>query len=128
MAGLRVVMMVSLFMLMTIPIIADEHSQPVRPEVLDDAANTPAGTDHTHWCRLGNGTYLPLGYSFLNTACSLCQCLRTRNVRCQPLQCMPTYCLDDSMPVRHQGQCCTQCRYEQPASSCSYNNMTYPHG
>lgn len=128
MAGLRVVIMISLLMAVILPIIADENKHPEGSGNPDESMHTINEGERARWCRTANGTYLPFGYSFLNTACSLCRCLRARNVACQPLQCMPTYCLDDSMPTRREGQCCTQCRYEQPATSCSYDNMTFPHG
>lgn len=123
MAGLRVVIIVTVFMTISLGVIADSDSNSA--EVVE---NPESEYQRNRWCRLANGTYLAYGFSFLHTPCSMCQCLRSRSVRCQPLQCMPTYCVDNSMPTRREGQCCTQCRYEQPASSCSYNNMSYPHG
>ena len=122
MAGLRVVIILTVFMIISLSVMADV------PQVVDDSENSPSEYERNRWCRLANGTYLAYGYSFLYTPCSMCQCLRSRIVRCQPLQCMPTYCVDNSMPTRRDGQCCTQCRYEQPANSCSYNNMSFPHG
>ena len=81
-----------------------------------------------HWCRFPNGTYLPLHYTYLSSACAMCQCSQGRNIRCSALQCMPTYCVDNSMPGRQSGQCCTTCSYERNANGCVYNNFTYPHG
>lgn len=82
-----------------------------------------------HWCRLSNGTHLPLGHLFLHTTCALCQCTKARIIRCQPLQCMPTYCLDNKMPVRKTGQCCTQCEHDVATNStCLYNGINFPHG
>lgn len=128
MAGLRVAIMVTVFMTISLSVMANLDAKPNGPQVMDDSENPPSEYERNRWCRLGNGTYLADGYSFLHTPCSMCKCLRSRTVRCQPLQCMPTYCVDNSMPIRREGQCCTQCRYEQPASSCSYNNMSFPHG
>jgi hypothetical protein len=93
-----------------------------------DSTDAPTSLQRAHWCRFPNGTYTSLGYSFLNTPCSLCQCTQSRAIRCQALQCMPTYCVDNSMPTRQPGQCCTTCAYEQTANACVYNNLTFPHG
>jgi hypothetical protein len=93
-----------------------------------DSTDASTPLQRAHWCRFPNGTYLSLGYSFLNSACSMCQCTQAHIIRCTPLQCMPTYCVDNSMPIRRSGQCCTQCAYEQTANGCVYNNFTYPHG
>lgn len=92
-------------------------------------SSEPTLLERAHWCRFRNGTYVPLGYSYTNNACTLCQCTKSRMIHCQLLQCMPTYCVDNSMPHRKAGQCCTQCRYEDAInSSCVYNGITYPHG
>lgn len=122
MAGLRVVLIVPVLMVLILSVVADG------PPIGQAPVNAPTSNGHNQWCRLANGTYLALGYSFLNTACSICQCARSRAIPCQPLQCMPTYCVDNSMPVRRTGQCCTQCRYEPTAETCSYNNFSFPHG
>jgi hypothetical protein len=81
-----------------------------------------------HWCSFSNGTYIPLGYTFMYTACTLCQCTQTRDIRCTILQCMQTYCIDNSTPSPRQGQCCPQCPYEVNSTACSYNGVTIPHG
>jgi len=99
---------------------------PTTDEQTTSSAPTPL--QRINWCRLANGTYLPLGYTFYSTPCSLCRCVQSRSIPCQALQCMPTYCVDNSMPVRRPDQCCTQCHYEQPPNTCSYNNMSFPHG
>ena len=92
--------------------------------------NTGSGSSLTraHWCRFGNGTYLPLGYTYMQSTCSMCQCTTSRAIRCKPLQCMPTYCIDNTMPFRKSGQCCTQCGYEITTNSCLYNGISFPHG
>jgi len=88
----------------------------------------PTSLERAHWCRFNNGSYVPLGYVFMNSVCSMCQCTQSRSIRCQTLQCMPTYCIDNSMPYRKSGQCCTQCAYEVSKGSCVYNNISFPHG
>jgi hypothetical protein len=87
-----------------------------------------ASLEHAHWCRFSNGSFVPLGYSFIHKACSLCECTQSRALRCQLLQCMPTYCVDNTMPHRKPGQCCTQCGYEVTANSCLYKGINFPHG
>jgi hypothetical protein len=91
-------------------------------------SSDPTALERAHWCRFGNGTYAPLGYTYLNTQCSMCQCTSSRAIRCQALECMPTYCIDNTMPIRKSGQCCTQCGYDAPANSCVYNGIPFPHG
>jgi len=96
--------------------------------VIANTTSGPTSLQRAHWCRFSNGTYLPFGYSYMQTACSLCQCTQSRAIRCQALQCMPTYCVDNSMPIRKSGQCCTTCGYENPTNSCVYNGISFPHG
>ena len=84
--------------------------------------------ERSHWCRFTNGSYIPLGYTFMHTACAVCQCTQNHAIRCSTLQCMTTYCIDNSTPMRRQDQCCPQCRYENQSSTCAYNGVTYPHG
>lgn len=81
-----------------------------------------------HFCKFSNGTKIPTGFRFIHTACTICECTKSGKIRCSLLQCLPAYCIDDSMPVKHEGQCCAQCKYEQTGGSCVYNNMTFPHG
>jgi len=110
---------------------AGDSSEETVDTTTTEIANTttePTSLERAHWCRFGNGTYLPLGYSYMHTVCQLCQCTKSRIIRCQLLQCMPTYCVDNSMPVRKAGQCCTTCGYEIPTNSCVYNGISYPHG
>lgn len=80
------------------------------------------------WCRLSNGTTLPLGYTFLSRNCTLCECTRMKTIRCQMLQCLVAYCVDGSKPSRREGACCAQCNSDNSSESCSYNGVNYPHG
>lgn len=80
------------------------------------------------WCQFRNGTYLSLGYTFMHTQCTLCQCTQTREIRCTNLQCMPTYCVDGSTPSPKPGQCCPQCAYETKSTPCVINSVSFPHG
>ena len=105
------------------------------PEVEDSSSSdsdeeTSTGTplEQAHWCRLNNNTFLPLDYTFIHKKCFKCQCTSSRLVRCRRIQCMPTYCFDESRPILAEGQCCTQCRYENANGTCEYNQMTFPHG
>ncbi|UJR37033.1 hypothetical protein I4U23_029739 [Adineta vaga] len=88
----------------------------------------PTVLEHAHWCRFSNGTYISLGFTYMNSICSMCQCTTSRAIRCQQLQCLPTYCIDNTMPYRKDGQCCAQCGYEVARNSCVYNGVTFPHG
>ena len=88
----------------------------------------PSSLERAHWCRLDNGTFLPLNHTYMRAACSMCQCTNTRAIRCRVLQCLPTYCIDNSMPSRKEGQCCAQCAYEKVSDACVYNNVAFPHG
>lgn len=92
------------------------------------SASTPTTAQRAQWCRFGNGTFLGLGQTYMHTACSMCQCTTSRAIRCTALQCLPTYCIDDSMPSRKQGHCCAQCAYENNNSSCVYKGLSFPHG
>jgi hypothetical protein len=80
------------------------------------------------WCRLSNGTSIPLGYTFMYTECTLCQCLKSHSIGCTVLQCMPTYCIDGSTPSRRAGQCCAQCAYEKSSNSCVIGSVSFPDG
>lgn len=100
----------------------------ITTDTIQTTTSAPSSLQRAHWCRFPNGTYIPLGYSYMNSPCSFCQCAQSRAILCQPYICMPTYCLDNSMPTRRPGQCCTQCGYENSTSSCSIKNVTFPHG
>jgi hypothetical protein len=111
--------------------VEDSSEEIVTSTSASSTANTeePSSLERAHWCRLSNGTYLPLGYSYMHTVCSLCQCTKSRSVQCQLLKCVPTYCVDNKFPVRKPGQCCTQCDYDPVTNAtCAYNGLTYPHG
>ncbi|CAF1159443.1 unnamed protein product [Adineta steineri] len=94
---------------------------------IDDGGNLTA-LERAHWCRFSNGSFLPYGQTFMNSICSMCQCTKSRAIRCQLLECLPTYCIDNTMPYRKDGQCCAQCGYEVARNSCVYNGITFPHG
>jgi hypothetical protein len=80
------------------------------------------------WCRFNNGSYLSRGATFMDTACRLCQCQQSRDIRCVDLVCKTTYCIDDSAPFTKKGQCCSQCSYENNTNTCTVNGATFPHG
>jgi len=84
--------------------------------------------ERAHWCRFDNGTYVPFGYTFMHTECTLCQCIPSHEIWCTTLQCMPTYCIDDSTPAPREGQCCAQCAYEKASTACVINDVSFPHG
>jgi len=96
--------------------------------------NNNAGTSsattlqRAHWCQFKNGTYISLGYTFMNSPCALCQCLQSRAIVCTTLQCMPTYCIDGSTPSPKPGQCCPQCAYENTSTPCLVNGISFPQG
>ncbi|UJR09162.1 hypothetical protein I4U23_013410 [Adineta vaga] len=89
---------------------------------------SPSALERAHWCRFSNGTYISRGYTFMHTSCDLCQCTQSRLIRCTTLQCMPTYCIDNTVPSRKSGQCCTQCAYEANSTQCVQSGITFPHG
>ena len=112
---------------------APNSSEEIAASTSTDTSDTtttsdPTPLEHAHWCRFSNGTYLPYGHTFMNNVCTMCKCLTSRAIRCEPLQCLPTYCVDNSMPYRKDGQCCAQCSYEVARNSCFYDGFTYPHG
>lgn len=106
----------------------DRSTESTTTSTAESTTDSATALQRAHWCRLPNGTFIALNYIFAHTPCSICQCNRMRIIHCQPLQCMPTYCLDNTMPTRRSGQCCTQCAYEKPATACSYSNFSFPHG
>jgi len=89
---------------------------------------SPSALERAHWCRFSNGTFLARGNVFMHTDCQLCQCTQSRAIRCTDLQCMPTYCIDNTVPSRKSGQCCTQCAYESNSTQCVQNGVSFPHG
>lgn len=93
-----------------------------------DANSSSTVLERAHWCRFNNGSHISLGYTFMYSACAICQCTLSRAIRCTTLQCMPNFCIDDSTPTRRPGQCCSQCAYENGSSSCTYRGVTFPHG
>jgi len=97
---------------------------------IDDTSTTTSASplERAHWCSFNNGTYIPLGYTFMYTECTLCQCLQSHAIRCTVLQCMPTYCIDGSTPSPRPGQCCAQCAYENTSTACVVNGISFPHG
>lgn len=97
-------------------------------DIGDEDTSNLTTLERAHWCRLSNGTYLPLGHIYMRSVCSICQCLKSHTIRCTMIQCMPTYCIDNSMPIRAEGQCCTQCRSDPPAKACTYKGNSFPHG
>jgi len=81
-----------------------------------------------HWCSFNNGSYIPLGYTFMYTSCSICQCTQSHAILCTNLQCVASFCIDGSTPYTRPGQCCQQCAYETSSNSCTYGGITFPHG
>lgn len=124
MVKFRAEIIILVFSGLLLAVLADNSGEDNRPPT-DNSDST--SLERAHWCAFSNGTRVPLGHIFLHKTCSICQCMRSRQLICRPLQCMPTYCIDNSMPSRKQGQCCTQCAYEEP-QTCLYNNISYPHG
>jgi hypothetical protein len=95
---------------------------------VSNTTESPSALERAHWCEFTNGTYIPLGYTFMHTECSLCQCTQGHAILCTTLQCMPAYCLDNSAPALRSGQCCSQCSYERNATACVINGISFPHG
>jgi len=111
----------------------DDSSEETTPSTTTDSSDTmttsgPTSLERAHWCRFHNGSYLPLGTVYMSTICTMCQCTKSRAILCQPLECLPTYCIDNTMPYRKSGQCCAQCGYEVATNSCVYNGISYQHG
>jgi len=92
------------------------------------ATSPPSNLQSAHWCSFSNGSYIPLGYTFMYTPCALCQCTQSRAIICNALQCMATYCIDNSVPSTRPGQCCSQCAYEVNSTSCVQNGIPFPTG
>jgi len=93
-------------------------------------SSTPASSslERAHWCSFNNGSYIPLGYTFMYTSCAMCQCTQSRAIRCTNLQCVTAFCIDGSTPYARPDQCCKQCGYELTSSTCTYGGITFPHG
>jgi type II secretory pathway pseudopilin PulG len=81
-----------------------------------------------HWCSFYNGSYVPLEYTWMQSACTLCQCSQTHEILCTVLQCMATYCIDASPPLLRNGQCCAECRYDPQPAPCVISGVNFPHG
>jgi len=98
--------------------------------VLPTTTTTPSASalQRAHWCGFSNGSYIPLGYTFMYTTCAMCQCTQSHAIRCTNLQCVAAYCIDGSTPSAKPGQCCQQCAYEQTSTPCVYGGVTFPHG
>ncbi|CAF1113417.1 unnamed protein product [Adineta steineri] len=103
-------------------------TQPSTAAQVSTDATSATPLQNAHWCGFSNGTYIPLGYSFMYTACDLCQCTQSHVIRCTKLQCMTTYCIDDSTPSVRSGQCCSQCAYDTNSTQCVQNGVAIPHG
>jgi hypothetical protein len=59
----------------------------------------------------------------------MCRCLKFHAIRCDLIECLPTYCVHDQSPIRKSDQCCTQCATDvAKRNSCEYNGVSYPHG
>jgi len=97
-------------------------------EEVDSTTGSTTSLQRAHWCRFSNGSYLSYGASFIHGTCSVCECTKSRLIFCKPIQCMPTYCVDNTMPSRRTGECCTKCAYEPTSDYCVYSNKSYPHG
>jgi hypothetical protein len=98
------------------------------PSLDDNNPDASLSLTHENWCRSGNGTYFPLGSTFMLTSCTTCQCTLSRAIHCSTSQCLPAYCIDNSMPVRQEGQCCARCVYEKVTDTCFYNGTRFQHG
>jgi hypothetical protein len=102
----------------------------VSPTTTVAATSSSSGSplQNAHWCQFSNGSYLALGQTFMYSQCSLCQCTQSHRIYCANLQCMSTYCIDNTIPSVRSGQCCSQCAYEQSSTSCLVNGIAFPHG
>lgn len=108
----------------------DSSREVVAKPIGDSDASTDGFTalERAHWCRMGNGTFVPLNHSFSHTPCTLCRCTIHRSFQCRLLECMPTYCLNNTRPVRPESECCTRCPADPPTASCVHDGDTYLHG
>ena len=127
MLNIRRILLVAVFATLFVSTFAEDEGYQHDDDDSEEE-HRPASQDKEHWCRFRNGTTIPLGFTFVHTNCAMCQCKLTRLIYCSQLQCLPAYCIDDKMPIRNEGQCCAQCDYEKPGTSCKYDEVTYPHG
>lgn len=106
------------------------NNKPSSTTPMPEPSRTTSATslERAHWCRFSNGSFIPLAFTFMYSACQLCQCTQSREIRCATLQCMSTYCIDNSVPSRRSGQCCTQCTSDVNSTSCQLSGITFPHG
>lgn len=106
----------------------NSYTLPTTTTESSNTPSTPTNLERAHWCSFSNGSYIPLGYTFMYSACAICQCTQSRAIRCNNLQCMDTFCIDNSVPSRRPGQCCTQCAYDVNSTACIQNGISFPHG
>lgn len=127
MVDLRDVIILTVLMALAVVVIqgdSDESGESVTP-------STASPLERAVWCRTRNNTYLALGATYMQSLCTMCICTTSRTIRCSRLECMPTYCVDDSAPIRKPDQCCTQCAYDEKFSNgttCVNKGITFPHG
>jgi hypothetical protein len=108
---------------------AGPSGPPTSSNILSTTTTSPPSNLQTaHWCSFANGSFIPLGYTFMYTSCALCQCTQSHSILCNTLQCMATYCIDNSIPSTRPGQCCSQCAYEVNSTSCVVNGISFPTG
>jgi hypothetical protein len=121
----------------TIPPIPDTSTTPVTEAASEEETSaesttntpSPSSLERAHWCRFSNGTNIPLGFTYMQNRCLMCNCTASRAIACQVIKCMPTYCIDNATPIRKSDQCCTQCPNDvSKADSCVYKGVSYPHG
>jgi len=124
MVSLREVTFLAVLMALAAVVIQGDSEESATP-------SGPSPLERAVWCRTRNNTYLALGGTYMQSLCMMCICTASRAIRCSRLECMPTYCVDDSNPVRKPDQCCTRCAYDHDSSNgttCVRNGITYPHG
>ncbi|CAF1232955.1 unnamed protein product [Rotaria magnacalcarata] len=124
MVDLRAVIFVAVLMALAIVVIQGDSEE-------SNTSSSHSPLERAVWCRTRNNTYLALGGTYMQSMCTMCICTSSRIIRCARLECMPTYCVDNSAPIRKNGQCCTQCAYDQSygnQTTCVSNGITYPHG
>lgn len=95
---------------------------------ITSGSSSASPLQQAHWCSFSNGSYIPLGYTFMYSACTLCQCTQSHAILCTVLQCMPTFCIDGSTPAPRPDQCCSQCAYEPNATACIISSINFPDG
>jgi len=97
------------------------------------SVSLPTALERAHWCQFSNGSYVPLGVTFMYTTCLICQCTQSHAIVCSSLQCQPTPCDDGSTPVYGTDQCCPHCTPPTPAPAttpvpCVYGGISFPQG